>query len=429
MVLQYLRMIYSSLLKNKEMASIYEDPSASSRKSGKEKTNPQTYEVYLNIEKPFDIRDKKTRDIFINDYVKGGWALGINPYEEYKDTTKSGLPSWEEADNIYEWLDENDMLDEYDGIVVDEGGFLGENNEVVNRGISYVTFSPNQIKNVANENPTINEDIRYQDRKISPTTYSIALKDNSNYKAALENLKERYDKAKNHDLSENGAKMLASNLIKNTGSDIDADIMKNKITEVFDKAHKNYWSANKTLKELQQVAAVALNEKSNDQKRTDYAQSILDDIRKSRISLTEAQKAAVEYTTRLTYDEWRKGLMGKTIISKDGTPLDLIWQEYSTLYPDVFKKDVKTANQPVELESILFQLQNEYANNYGFNFNDASMYCATELLSNYTMLSEVRKKSGITTLEGEQYKDSMSAVRREYYQINKDNFRNVMLQI
>lgn len=405
---------------NREYASFYEDPSASSRKSGKEKTNPQTYEVYLNIEKPFDIRDKKTRDIFINDYVKGGWALGINPYEEYKDTTKSGLPSWEEADNIYEWLDENDMLDEYDGIVVDEGGFLGENNEVVNRGISYVTFSPNQIKNVVNENPTINEDIRYQDRKISPTTYSIALKDNSNYKAALENLKERYDKAKNHDLSENGAKMLASNLIKNTGSDIDADIIKNKITEVFDKAHKNYWSANKTLKELQQVAAVALNEKSNDQKRTDYAQSILDDIRKLRISLTEAQKAAVEYTTRLTYDEWRKGLMGKTIISKDGTPLDLIWQEYSTLYPDVFKKDVKTANQPVELESILFQLQNEYANNYGFNFNDASMYCATELLSNYTMLSEVRKKSGITTLEGEQYKDSMSAVRREYYQINKE---------
>lgn len=150
---------------NKEYASFYEDPSASSRKSGKEKANPQTYEVYLNMEHPFDIRDEETRELFINDYVKGGWALGINPYEEYKDTTKTGLPSWEEADNIYEWLEENEMLDDYDGIVVDEGGFLGEDNNVVDRGISYVTFNSNQIKNVTNEAPTSNEDIRYQVRQ------------------------------------------------------------------------------------------------------------------------------------------------------------------------------------------------------------------------------------------------------------------------
>lgn len=149
---------------NKEYASFYEDPSASSRKSGKEKATPQTYEVYLNMEHPFDIRDEETRELFINDYVKGGWALGINPYEEYKDTTKTGLPSWEEADNIYEWLEENEMLDDYDGIVVDEGGFLGEDNNVVDRGISYVTFNSNQIKNVTNENPTSNEDIRYMAR-------------------------------------------------------------------------------------------------------------------------------------------------------------------------------------------------------------------------------------------------------------------------
>ena len=181
---------------NKEYASFYEEPSASSRKSGKEKVNPQTYEVYLNIEHPFDIRDEETRELFINDYVKGGWALGINPYEEYKDTTKTGLPSWEEADNIYEWLEENEMLDDYDGIVVDEGGFLGEDNKVVDRGISYVTFNSNQIKNVTNENPTGNEDIRYQDRETSfsvrepvEETRDLIAVHNLSEKNLLENLK------------------------------------------------------------------------------------------------------------------------------------------------------------------------------------------------------------------------------------------------
>lgn len=143
---------------NKEYATQYEHPSQSSRTAGKAAEAPKTYEVYLNITHPFDIRNEADRQRFIDDYVKGGWALGIDPYVPYKDTTKTGLPSWEEADNIYEWMDENGLLDEYDGILVDEGG----TESGFDRGISYVTFNPNQIKSVDNENPTSTNDIRYQ---------------------------------------------------------------------------------------------------------------------------------------------------------------------------------------------------------------------------------------------------------------------------
>jgi hypothetical protein len=143
---------------NKEYATQYEHPSQSSRTAGKAAEAPKTYEVYLNITHPFDIRNAEDRKAFIDDYVKGGWALGINPYVPYKDTTKTGLPSWEEADNIYEWMEENDLLDKYDGILVDEGG----TESGFDRGISYVTFNPNKIKSVDNENPTEIADIRYQ---------------------------------------------------------------------------------------------------------------------------------------------------------------------------------------------------------------------------------------------------------------------------
>ena len=143
---------------NKEYATQYEHPSQSSRTAGKAAEAPKTYEVYLNITHPFDIRNEADRQRFVDDYVKGGWALGIDPYVPYKDTTKTGLPSWEEADNIYEWMEENDLLDEYDGILVDEGS----TESGFDRGISYVTFNPNQIKSVDNENPTSTNDIRYQ---------------------------------------------------------------------------------------------------------------------------------------------------------------------------------------------------------------------------------------------------------------------------
>lgn len=144
-----------------DYADNYQNPSASSRSAGSEKTNPQTYEVYLNIKNPLDIRNANDKQLFVEQYVKGGYALGINPYVEYQDTTQTGLPSWEEADNIYEFLEDNDMLDQYDGIVVDEGAYQDEDGNPVDRGIAYVTFSPEQIKSVDNKKPTEDEDIRF----------------------------------------------------------------------------------------------------------------------------------------------------------------------------------------------------------------------------------------------------------------------------
>ena len=591
---------------NKEYASFYEDPSASSRKSGKEKTNPQTYEVYLNMEHPFDIRDEETRELFINDYVKGGWALGINPYEEYKDTTKTGLPSWEEADNIYEWLEENEMLDDYDGIVVDEGGFLGEDNNVVDRGISYVTFNSNQIKNVTNENPTNNEDIRYQsrinaitdaesmtqdngiasyteerledlytdyaamnedysqayltrlspeeflklttedddaynriisestnldkeklrnnsqpiylriyddgevrghegrhrmaalmnagitsvpvvlietsdnygkeigdiqrldsqdfsfgrrdysvklgdsipitrkndalirekflnsgdvlfqDRTISPRTYSLKLKDNVNFKDGRKNADEMYRKTKGVELSDRAIDMLVKKLEKDSGTNVSSDVLHKKLKKTFENARTKDLTGNELVKELRKIAAFALNDKNDKQRRTTYAQNILNEVRKNKVYVTERQRSYLKRETGLKYEEWRRSMFGKVNLTnnvEDGVTLDAMWQEYSRLYPEVFKSDVKVEEQPLELEKITFALSNEYANNYGFNFDDAALYCATELMATYSYLTEVKKQSGITTdIDGiyDKYQKDMSNVRVEYYNLNRE---------
>lgn len=145
----------------KEYAEEYKNPGASAVNTRKQTTAPKVYEVYLNITKPFDIRIPEVKDIFINEYVKGGYAQGINPYEEYKDTTNSGALDWVEVDNVYEWLEETGRLKEYDGIIADEGGVLSESGEVNYSGLSYITFNSNQAKNIDNKQPTKNDDIRY----------------------------------------------------------------------------------------------------------------------------------------------------------------------------------------------------------------------------------------------------------------------------
>lgn len=630
---------------NKEYASFYEDPSASSRKSGKEKTNPQTYEVYLNMEHPFDIRDEETRELFINDYVKGGWALGINPYEEYKDTTKTGLPSWEEADNIYEWLEENEMLDDYDGIVVDEGGFLGEDNNVVDRGISYVIFNSNQVKLVTNDSPTDNSDIRYQDRtysydelvkkpdikvpvlsaiktsqynnradilnaamnnlkndtevfingeiaviynsdddkyievskrrlrhgiarraneasifvtlnigdaikygirvneatgernnadgafvllgkltntqgedyyyrliinttnegeyevnrlyaakakkkvlggnaptpagikpaklntffklkvsdflnevkdyyvdslsedvnnhfgrvrgksdiegllyqnrRISPKTYDEALIDNRGYQKALEHQKEIFNITKGHKPSDRGIERLTYKLIKETKTILSKDELKGAVRSVFDKAVKEKLNTEQVIKELKKVSYRALNEKRQNTKRTEYSQGILDELRNTRIKLTEEQAAGLLSTTGSRFGDWRKSMMGKVIITNNntGTLLETKWEELSRTYPETFHKDTAPVEQPAELENIIFNLQNDYENDWGFDFEDAAEYCATEVLAEYSRLPEVKNSVAETDVLGElqnSYDTQLGKVRVEYYKRIKE---------
>lgn len=147
---------------SKEYADRYQNPSASSiRNHHDAASSPMTYKGYVNITHPFDIADPETRKLFIEEYVKGGYAQGINPHlsrAEIEERLKDGI-DWTEAENIKDFIDENGL--DYDGIILDEGASGGYGQEVVDHGISYVTFSPNQFKNIDNENPTDNDDIRF----------------------------------------------------------------------------------------------------------------------------------------------------------------------------------------------------------------------------------------------------------------------------
>ena len=144
---------------NKEYADKYQNPGASSLNSRKTVTSPKTYEVYLNIKKPFDLSDPEARDIYINDYIKGGNAIGINPYLPDAEYARISSIDWTEGEDLREFLIDNEY--DYDGLVLDEGAVGGYGDAVEHRGTSYVIFSPEQVKAVDNLNPTEDPDIRY----------------------------------------------------------------------------------------------------------------------------------------------------------------------------------------------------------------------------------------------------------------------------
>jgi hypothetical protein len=141
---------------NEQYADRYQNPGASSISTGKVVDNPTTHAVYIKMEKPFDTRDSKAREIFEDEFLNqdGGYD------EEGEETEHSwvsngtelnentGLPDWTDAEDLYHFI--KDKGYDYDGIIVDEGADGGYGSTVVNRGVAYVTFEPNQVKNVKN---------------------------------------------------------------------------------------------------------------------------------------------------------------------------------------------------------------------------------------------------------------------------------------
>ena len=159
---------------NKEYADRYQNPGASSISTGKAASNPKTFEVYLDIKKPFDLNDAEARRIYIEEYIKGGNAVGINPYLSDAEYAKIKTIDWTEGEDLRDFLIENDY--DYDGLVLDEGADGGYGDEVKSRGTSYVVFSSEQVKDVNNAKPTDSKDYRFSISKtVEETRDLIAL--------------------------------------------------------------------------------------------------------------------------------------------------------------------------------------------------------------------------------------------------------------
>ena len=108
-------------------------------------------EAYLNITKPFDTRQEAERRIFEREFYRK-WGNGT-PLSDV------GLPDWTDADDLIDFINENGY--DYDGLILDEGGDGGYGEAVTRRGVSYVAFSPEQIKLTTNKKPTGNPDVRF----------------------------------------------------------------------------------------------------------------------------------------------------------------------------------------------------------------------------------------------------------------------------
>ena len=378
---------------NKKYGDRYQNPSASSvRGYYKDATNPKTYAVYLNIQKPFDISNEETMDIFVNEYVKGGYAAGVNPYiseREIREQVKNGI-DWTEADNLKEFIE--DMEYDYDGLVFDEGADGGYGDDVHTRGKSYVTFNPNQVKNIDNRKPTGDKDIRYslnlenEGKKYSTNideTLFEALEETwalEEQKQASGIVQQGFEALQSVEINDRIVNKIAKNILKQYSSDYSMEDLSYNIKNIFAylKNTENV-SFDDMTKVMQEVAKPVLEQSKriDPRDKADY-DDFINYLSQKRIKLTSAQRQEVEYTYG-SYDAFRKSMFGKVTLSNKGVSLDDIWSEIVQQSGYRLSEDVSDADEITALAEVIEDMKPVPRNPFGMDMDDAAYDVALDI--------------------------------------------------
>lgn len=139
------------------------------------------------------------------------------------------------------------------------------------------------------------------------------------------------------------------------------------LTEILEKTYRAMGEGSEDMTRLiDQAAGWLADHRKTEKPRLDsYAEGILKEMKGRSIALNASQKAEAEALLG-SYADYRKRFFGSVNHSdKANTSLDQFWTEMSEIYPDIFRKDVSSADMPRELYQAVDTLRNLYEENGG----------------------------------------------------------------
>lgn len=149
-----------------------------------------------------------------------------------------------------------------------------------------------------------------------------------------------------------------------------------------------------------------------------YGAEVLREIRGSRISLDESQRAEAEYQFG-SVGALRKQLFGTvTITDKDAVSLDSKWAELSELYPDVFDPNTSAADMPGALLDAIDSLKNMGVSDMWYDKEAARQDLLQQIYDGYWRVSTLHtvadvKQKQINRLKVEHF-DRLNQVKAQY---------------
>ena len=156
-----------------------------------------------------------------------------------------------------------------------------------------------------------------------------------------------------------------------------------------------------------------------------YGAEVLRELRGSRVSLDESQRAEAEYQFG-SVNALRKQLFGTvTITDKDAVSLDSKWAELSRMYPDVFDPNTSAADMPGALLDAIDSLKNMGVGEMWYDKEAARQELLQQIYDGYWKVSTLYTVADVKQKQIDRLKGEHIARLNKIKAQNKENIQKL----
>ena len=321
---------------------------------------------------------------------------GVSPYQLGEDNSGKTFVQNKinEAPNILP-RDVRNLVD----LARDKGfdAIIGSGTNIGDLGTEVVVFTPYQMKLTSNKAPAEGADIRFSERDPEVEKVNEVLrKENAELKYDIAHLKELLKLQRQvtggTKFTRSSVEAAAGQLMKYANARGDKRELAGLLNHVYE-----YIAGGKELtwdgvKESAQPAVAWLQTHAVTRKERDsYAQDVLKEIRGSRIYLDEQQKQEVAHLYG-SFSDFRKKAMGSVILTdKDAVALDTKWQEWASLWPNIFDPETGSNDMPAAMMEAFDNLRSMIeVDAYGYDAELFTQDLLSQVYDSYWKVSTLR---------------------------------------
>lgn len=299
----------------------------------------------------------------------------------------------------------------YDGIIVENPTWGGEQT-------IYITFHPEQIKNVTNKTPTTDPDIRFSLNDTASVSTATLESELAKKDKVIADLKAQFKLTEGHRVSDKAINKLAGKILKEYSSSYDRETLVENLRTMFDyiaNTEQPVWD--EVFKQGMGMAKKIVRDSAElDTELYRYYAKAREYLRTTRIKMTSVQRAEAAYLMG-SYRNYRQALFGSVNLMNSGIYLDSAWGEIGQIYPELFKSDTNEGDMVDELLAIVSIIKPVYRNPYGYDMDGVAYDLFLRIYDEYFDMPEVKtfadKKAAELAKVKARYSNRIAQIRQE----------------
>jgi len=273
--------------------------------------------------------------------------------------------------------------------------------------------------NTLSENDIVSSEGRFSIKETNRSEEKL-LRENKKYKRLVADLKQQMRLSKGRIPDKGEINKYANRLRTEYKSKTDKEQLVNALTNLYGYMADKNANPEQIWDVARNIANDVIKNSTYNREITDYAKGILEDIKSSKVALSETQKQEVAYVYG-SYAEYKRSNKGVNA-SDNGIYLDEKWQEWAEIYPELFDAELTEPEQGVRLAEITKALSEDYINEFGFDLADATDMLAAEIANEVSQASEMvtfadkkkQQQADKVAKEKAKNREKINAIKQQY---------------